>query len=130
MELLILILLLVLLPVLVVWDRRSIEKRAAAAKDRVTTRDRGAAVGLVALTLFPFWEAWIVYDQGTLAAVSCDGLFSGSACTSGTVIGKLLFAPENQHLGYVLLLLSLNTLVLYGAYKVFRGRGDRRPSEA
>ena len=130
MELLILILLLVLLPVLVVWDRRNIEKRAAAAKGSAATTDRGAAVGLVALTLFPFWEVWMVYDKGTLDAVSCDGLFSGSLCNSGTVIGRLLFAPENQHLGYVLLLLSLNALLLYGAYKVFRRPGDRRPSEA
>jgi hypothetical protein len=81
-------------------------------------------------SLLPFWESWQVLRAESIAAVSCSGLFSGTGCFIGNLIGKVVFQESSQYLGFVLFSASLGALVLYLAYKLYKRRQQLISSEA
>ncbi len=82
------------------------------------------------LAVLPLWEAWAVFSARSMSAVSCDGLFSGTLCTVGVLVGGILFGESAAHLGFVAIASALGVWLLYMAWvsdKCFRAGTQAMP---
>ncbi len=68
------------------------------------------------LALYLLLDAWAVFSAGSMAPVSCSGVFSGFFCGLGALVGRPLFGAGSEHLGFVLVRVCLSVLFVFFAW--------------
>ncbi len=63
---------------------------------------RSVVIGVLLLSSYAFWEAWLAISSGDMANISCTGSFSKRSCAIGSSLGRALFGAQNEHWGYAL----------------------------
>ncbi len=77
------------------------------------------------VVLFMLYWAWAVFSAQSMAAIPCKNAKAALFCDIGTAIGSWLFGTDSEHMGFVLVLVSLALLfALLGvqAYRQSRSR--------
>jgi hypothetical protein len=80
---------------------------------------RSVAIGVVVLALYPLWETWVVLSSGSMATIHCNGQFSGTLCSLGSFLGRLIFGANKAHLGYAIVSGSFGLLLVSFAWRSY-----------
>ena len=80
---------------------------------------RGVVIGVFALSIYAFWEAWRAVSAGNMESIYCGGNYSKTSCYIGSWLGRLLFGTQNEYLGYAFLYVVVGVFLIVGILRLY-----------